>query len=152
MQISHGGPTMKDGFESKMVLAATGDGNLDDVDVAPGDPARSVGGEPFANVLERAIARRSLLMGAGAASATFVLTPALLRASTAEARGHDGDPCGDILGHATVPGNTDPDVTVPFNYEYGVILKWGDRLFPGAPAFDVPTCDVRRSDMPTCCY
>ena len=132
-----GGMTMKDGNDRTLNPAAASADAFDDVDVAPGGPARPVTGEPFARVLDRAVARRQVLIGAGATGATLVLTPTLFRPSGAEARPPGGGVCSDILGHATVLGNIDSDVTVPFNYKYGIVLKWGDPLFPGAPALDV---------------
>jgi secreted PhoX family phosphatase len=123
---------------------ATDFADTEGADVVPGTAARPTAAAPFQRVLSHAMDRRKMLLGAGAASATFVLTPAIL-GNDANAgffrhgrhhHHHRGGYCAP-LEYTTVTGNTDPDVTVPDNYEYDVILRWGDPLFPDAPAFDV---------------
>ena len=46
------------------------------------------------------------------------------------------DPGARIRFTPIAPSSAD-DVVVPNNYHYATILRWGDPLFPGAPAFDL---------------
>ena len=91
--------------------------------------------QPIQSIIDRALSRRAVLKGA-AAGATLVIVPgALASCATADA---GGDP-GERLGFATVPpgDGTERDVRVPPNYEFDVVLRWGDPLFEDAPGFDV---------------
>ena len=107
-----------------------------DTDVTPGSPARPRTAEPLQSILSKAISRRALLKGGVATGATLVLAPgAFLTAERAEARGRFGSE--RRLTFETVPPGNEPDVVVPSNYAVDVLLRWGDPLFPDAPAFDV---------------
>jgi secreted PhoX family phosphatase len=108
------------------------------VDVMPGPPARPTAAEPMHAVFDKALSRRALLKGTAAAGATLVLTPGVLTLASGDANAAVSlsDP-SSRLTFATVPPGTNPDVTVPPNYVVDVLLRWGDPLFPGAPAFDV---------------
>ncbi|MEM6672342.1 MAG: PhoX family phosphatase [Planctomycetota bacterium] len=105
------------------------------VDNLPGTPERPTASESFQSVLRRAITRRTMVQGSAATAATFVLSRP---AEAAPAGGNAGEP-GDSLTFRTVPtgDGSEPDIRVPPNYRYQVILKWGDPLFAGAPEFDV---------------
>jgi len=112
-------------------------------DVLPGTAARPAAAEPFQSVLQKTVSRRAVLKGAAVAGATLVITPAaLLSPASAEAHGFGrrhgrrNDP-SNRLTFETVPAGSEPDVVVPPNYDVDVLLRWGDPLFPGAPAFDV---------------
>ncbi len=108
----------------------------DEADVLPGTPARPWAAEPLASL----ISRRALLKGAGATAATLVVAPAaLLPAPDAQARPRHGwrPRRGGRLGFATVAPDAGPDVVVPPNYTWDVVLRWGDPLFADAPGFDV---------------
>ncbi len=109
-----------------------------DADAIPGSPARPVAGEPFQSVLNRAIGRRALLKGAGMTGAALVLAPTLPRAALADdPRLNDPNDPGSRLQFKPVEAGNNADVVVPPDYEYGIIVRWGDPLFPEAPAFDV---------------
>jgi secreted PhoX family phosphatase len=105
-------------------------------DVMPGSAARPTAAEPIQVVMQKVISRRTLLKGAAAASATLVIAPGAMLSSSRPAAAANGDPA-DRLTFATVAPSTAPDVEVPTGYSYNVILRWGDPLFPTAPAFDV---------------
>ena len=110
-----------------------------EVDNMPGTPERPTMGETFESVAQRAMSRRAMLKGAVATSATFAITPgALVKSAVAAPAAPMGDP-GDRLTFETVPpgDGSEPDVRVPPNYEVDVVLRWGDPLFPGAPALDL---------------
>lgn len=120
----------------------------DTVDALPGTAARPSAAEPIQSVIRRAVTRRALLKGGVAAGAGLVIAPAmLLKPSPAAAddvvrdrRWLRRDP-GSRLTFETVPPRTgddlDKNIRVPSNYDFDVILRWGDPLFPGAPEFDL---------------
>ena len=98
-------------------------------------------GEYFGEVLNRALARRTFLKGAGSVGAVLLITPTLVKPTRALAG--DGasntyflDP-GDRLTFETVPPGNEADIVVPPGYEYNVIIRWGDPLTANAPPFDV---------------
>lgn len=107
------------------------------VDVLPGTPARLTASDPIQTVLQKAISRRALLKGAAATGATLVIAPSALL-STSRPATAAGDPSNRLTFATVAAGDgSEPDVRVPPNYSYSVILKWGDPLTPTAPPFDV---------------
>jgi secreted PhoX family phosphatase len=107
-------------------------------------PEPNKSGNPHVrDLLGKAVARRTLLAAGATASAGVALAPALhaspaaaatgqLAASTATAR-----PGLRSLTFSPVDPNNRDNVTVPVGYDYDVIARWGDRVVPGAPEFDV---------------
>jgi secreted PhoX family phosphatase len=107
----------------------------DEIDAAPGTKHRPATNEIFESVMHRAMARRTFLKGVGttaAAAATLVIVPAMLMPKIARA----ADPSDRLTFQTVRPGRL-PDIDLPPNYEYNVIVRWGDPILPGAPAFDV---------------
>lgn len=98
-------------------------------------------GEYLGDVLNRALARRTFLKGAGAASAVLLITPTLVKPTRALAGAGDSDTSfrdpGDRLTFETVPAGREADIVVPPGYAYHVIVRWGDALTTSAPAFDL---------------
>ncbi|SNT44095.1 hypothetical protein SAMN05216276_104345 [Streptosporangium subroseum] len=97
----------------------------------------------FGDVVADAMSRRGVLR-AGALGALVVgvgATTALPAAADpdAEARtfggGHGHGDEGKIR-FAAVPPNTDDKLTVPVGYASAAVVRWGDPVLPGAPAFD----------------
>ncbi|MBA2638900.1 MAG: PhoX family phosphatase [Nocardioidaceae bacterium] len=84
------------------------------------------------DLLTHAVARRSVLGGAAAGSATLVVgglvRPDAATASEARAESLTFDP---------VAPNRRDNVTVPVGYDYDVVIAWGDKVNEGAPRFDV---------------
>lgn len=118
--------------------------DANEADVLPGTAVRPTAAEPFESVVERSLSRRALLKGATLTGAALVIAPAsmfgTLKQATAAAGYGDPAPLanpGDRLQFETVPPGNEPDVVVPPGYKAYVIAKWGDPLYPGAPAFDV---------------
>ncbi len=91
--------------------------------------------EDFATVAARALARRSVLKGAAAASSTLAISG--LFASPAAAAGNGSSFGEGTLDFRPVPPNTRDNVTVPRGYDYDVVVRWGDKILPDAPRFDV---------------
>ncbi len=97
----------------------------------------------FHEVAAQAIARRSVLKGAGAGVGAMVV--AGLASSPAAASGrHHGHGPGDHVrsgvgtaDFAPVAPNVDDRVTVPHGYRSDVLIKWGDPVTRDARPFDV---------------
>jgi secreted PhoX family phosphatase len=102
----------------------------------------------FGDVATSAVSRRGLLKGAGAGAllagfaaplaaaspAAAATAPSAPAAGGAAARGAAGS---TGLGFTPVPPNVlDELVTAP-GYAYDVVMRWGDPVTAGAPAFDV---------------
>lgn len=100
------------------------------------------------DVVAKAIGRRALLGGAGAGAAALVLgglvEPAAAKPTPLGRRGRGGRGPGKGPGRATlanttfqpVPPNKLDAVTVPEGFRSSVVMRWGDPVVPGAPAFD----------------
>ncbi|MGW4208073.1 PhoX family protein [Lentzea sp. NPDC004789] len=78
------------------------------------------------------ITRRTALKAGAVVAATAALPSATAAAAptaatAATARG---------LGFKPVEVNTKDEVVVPEGYRQGVVIRWGDPLFPGVPEFD----------------
>ncbi|ANH40233.1 hypothetical protein I601_3834 [Nocardioides dokdonensis FR1436] len=93
--------------------------------------------------ITRAVARRSLLKGAAAGSGVMVLgaplaaaavTPAAAGAGAAPGRPVSGD-LGAADFTAVRPNRRDAVVTAP-GFDHDVVIRWGDAVVAGAPAFD----------------
>ena len=85
--------------------------------------------ETFGDVLGRNMARRAFLLGA-AASVPVLMAGVTVLPSATEAAVNDG------LNFKPISPSTVDQVVVPVDYFHEVILKWGDPLFAGAPAFN----------------
>lgn len=91
------------------------------------------GAETFESILDQHIERRSLLKGA-AAALPFMAAPGALSMVAEEAAAQSLD---NALTFTNVAENQLDRVTVPPGYKTDVVIRWGDPLFPGMPAFDV---------------
>ena len=94
------------------------------------------GNESMRDLVEGAIARRSLLKGAAVGAGAFVVghaaSPAAAAAETPAAR---MAPVSN-LNFVPVPPNRRDSVTVPKGFGHHVVIGWGDPVVPGAPKFD----------------
>ena len=91
------------------------------------------------------ISRRGVLKAAGVMTLAVGATQMLPTTAAAQGAGPLGSLGGAAgsLGGATVDTtftpvlpNTDDAVTVPSGYRSDVVIRWGDPVLPGAPAFD----------------
>jgi len=94
------------------------------------------GNLPFEDVLESNLGRRQILKGGmGLAAASFIAAPSLANA------GHKHWPRRQpLIGFTPVAladGNG-PMPTISPDYEYEVLIPWGEPLEPGGPAFNWP--------------
>jgi secreted PhoX family phosphatase len=105
------------------------------------EPNRSAN-EHVSAVVERVIARRSVLKAGAATTGAMVLglaNPSPAAAATGTAR-RPGVPTDRQLGAVTfepVPPNVRDNVTVPAGFDQDVVIRWGDPVVKGAPRFDV---------------
>ncbi|MDK1473171.1 PhoX family phosphatase [Streptomyces sp. 549] len=103
----------------------------------------------FGDVVAGALSRRSMLRAGAVATVAAAAGGALLGGATeavaqnaagAAAKPHKpGKPAGKAakgLRFDPVPPNTADAVTVPADYRQNVVIRWGDPILRGAPAFD----------------
>lgn len=96
----------------------------------------------FRDVAAGALSRRGLLGAAGAVGVGLAALGAAPAAATGRGGGHGH---GHGHGHGRDPlafaaiapvATTVDDVTVPVGYEWDAIIRWGDPILRGVPAFD----------------
>ncbi|QXW00525.1 MULTISPECIES: PhoX family protein [Rhodococcus] len=104
-------------------------------------------GAYFRDIARAALSRRGMLRGSGMAVLAVGAGSALAGCSdgTAEAAPGTGSAGSSDGGTGSTPAGTNftavaPNkadaVTVPDGYEQGVVIRWGDAVLAGAPAFD----------------
>jgi secreted PhoX family phosphatase len=102
------------------------------------------GNEYFGDVAKDIVSRRGALKAGAvlaAAAGGFTALTGVAAAAPAPAtggQGRPGRPGGTVPGtdFAAVAPNTADAVTIPEGYEQHVVVRWGDPVVPGAPAFD----------------
>ncbi|MFC4603885.1 PhoX family protein [Rhodococcus kronopolitis] len=100
------------------------------------------GGEYFGDIVRTAMTRRGMLksgavavLAVGAGSALTACADNAGAATGSSAASSDGAvPVGTAF--TAVAPNTEDAVVVPDGYEHAVVIRWGDAVLPGAPAFD----------------
>lgn len=102
--------------------------------------------EEFHEIAARAIARRSMLKGAGAGVGAMVLGGLAAAPAAAHGgrpghghpgKGHGHGRGGDLGRFTPVAPNKADAVTVPKGFRTDVLIRWGDPVEAGAPRFDV---------------
>lgn len=94
------------------------------------------GNRPFEDILQASLGRRQVLAGGlGLAAASFVAAPSLANASSKHWPKPDA-----LIGFSPVPvdDGSGPMPTISSDYQYQVIIPWGEPLEPGGPAFSWP--------------
>ena len=103
------------------------------------------GGEYFRDIARTALTRRGMLRGSGMAVLAVGAGSALVACSdeSASAEPGTGSTSGSSGGTApagtnfsAVAPNKEDKVTVPDGYDQAVVIRWGDAVLAGAPAFD----------------
>ncbi|WP_137988337.1 PhoX family protein [Streptomyces vilmorinianum] len=99
--------------------------------------------EYVGDVIAGALSRRSMMRAAAVVTvaATAGTAVAVGNAPAAEARTHKPQKPGRVDGarglrFTPVAPNTADQVTVPAGYEQNVVIRWGEPILRGAPAFD----------------
>ena len=106
----------------------------------------------FGDMAASAVSRRGVLGAGGAGAFVLAVGGSVLAEPAAAApvedagaaaarsgppRGMPRPAPGSALTFPTVPPNTLDTVVVPNGYDHQVVIRWGDPVLPGAPAFDV---------------
>ncbi|MDQ1675778.1 MAG: uncharacterized protein QOC93_922 [Actinomycetota bacterium] len=100
----------------------------------------------FGDLVDAHLSRRGLLRlgAAGAIVAGFTAAGGLPAAATpsrpagaAAPPGRGPRPGGGALTFSPIPPNTLDAVIVPNGYDHAVVIRWGEPVVAGAPAFDV---------------
>ncbi|MGW8377675.1 PhoX family protein [Streptomyces sp. ODS28] len=104
------------------------------------------GNEYVGDVIDRALSRRSMLqagavVGAAAVAGTGLGSPGRASAAPAAGGAAAAESARDAkaargLRFTPVAPNTADKVTVPEGYAQNIVIKWGDPILRGAPAFD----------------
>ncbi|WP_104528203.1 PhoX family protein [Blastococcus saxobsidens] len=84
----------------------------------------------FADVVETAISRRSVFKAAGIGAIVLAAGPVGVAAAAPKDDGRS-------LTFRPVEQNTLDELVVPFGYGSKVVMRWGDPVVAGAPAFDI---------------
>lgn len=94
---------------------------------------------PFRDVLQANVRRRHLLQGGFALAASSFLSTSLLASTIAEARG-GSRPSRSLLNFTpvAVANGSGPWPAISPDYEWEVLIPWGEPLEPGGPAFHYP--------------
>ncbi|WP_306366173.1 PhoX family phosphatase [Nocardiopsis sp. CC223A] len=88
----------------------------------------------FGDIFAKALSRRSMLGAAVAGAGAGALGMAVPAAAD---RGPNRPKPAPRPTFRSVLPNNDDQVTIPNSYKQHVIVRWGDPVLPGAPAFDV---------------
>ena len=96
----------------------------------------------FGDLVAEVVSRRGMLragaLGALVAGTTLTLGNSAAAAGpvASAAAAHGGRGRASRLAFTPVPPNRDDRVTVAAGYQHGVVVRWGEQILPGAPAFD----------------
>ena len=94
----------------------------------------------FADVVQTAFSRRSMLKAAGVGALVVAAGPLAPSPAAAHQRGPSGPPGGPRGGALTfrpVAQNQLDELVTAQGYRYSVVMRWGDPVVFGAPEFDI---------------
>jgi len=108
-----------------------------DMIIADGDdmPSNQSDAKPFAAVLEERLSRRGMLK-AGVAAGALGVFAGFLKGGKALAAEPEKPAPKSTLTFEEVPHLLDEHAHAPAGYETQVLIRWGDAVEAGAPAFD----------------
>jgi secreted PhoX family phosphatase len=97
--------------------------------------------EYFGDIMAKAVSRRGMLRAGAVLGIAAGATAAFTGQAAAAPAGTESPTAGSArpprgLDYEPVTPNTSDAVTVPAGYESNVVIRWGDPVVPGAPAFD----------------
>ncbi|MGH3784972.1 MAG: PhoX family protein [Pseudonocardiaceae bacterium] len=99
------------------------------------EPPNTSDNEYFGDVMTRVLSRRGVFK-AGAVVAAAVSIPVTVSSSAAAAPVRSQAGPTSPLGFTPVAPNTQDAVVVAPGYEHAIVIRWGDPVVLGAPAFD----------------
>ncbi len=91
--------------------------------------------KPFCRILEKALSRRTVLSGSMAIAATSFIQP-----EDAQARSHRFPRRRKLLDFnpVTIAEGTGPTPSISSDYQYDVIIPWGEPIEPDGPDYSYP--------------
>src|SRR5215207_9511058 len=108
--------------------------------------------EYFGDVLASIVSRRGMLRAGAVLSLTAAAGPLLAQGATAAAP--DSAPIGPTLEPEPIGTRFTPvtpnrldQITLPAGFNHRVLIRWGDPVLPGAPAFDALSQTAARQAM-----
>ncbi len=103
-------------------------------DACSHEPPNTSGNEYFGALVARVVSRRGILTAVVTAAVSIPAGGGALAGCTTAPR--NGTGTGRALEFRPVVPNTLDAVVVPEGYQHAVVIRWGDPILPGAPAFD----------------
>ncbi|MEJ2861043.1 PhoX family protein [Actinomycetospora flava] len=91
---------------------------------------------PFREVAAAALSRRRVLQAGLVAGMAGTLAACGMGGTGAPAQAGASTPMPSPFGFTAVAPNTEDAVRVPEGFAQQVVIRWGDPVLPGAPAFD----------------
>ena len=99
----------------------------------------------FAEIAGRQLSRRAVLAGSGALAAAAALPVVWPERAAAAPKPSDAGPLA-FTGIDPVSAEADT-LAVPTGYQWTSIIRWGDPLFAGSPAFDPNRPDAKAQEL-----
>ncbi|MGF1463705.1 MAG: PhoX family phosphatase [Maricaulaceae bacterium] len=105
---------------------------MDSSENSPSNPRIAHGVETLSDLIETRLTRRGFVLAAGASTlALGAPLPAFSDDGAAQPNA-----AGSRFGFEEITRGIDGDVHVPAGYQADILIRWGDPVFPDAPAFD----------------
>ncbi|MDE2988153.1 MAG: PhoX family phosphatase [Chloroflexota bacterium] len=97
------------------------------------------GNEPFAAILNRRISRRSLVRATIAGAPLLALSTSPLGSQIFGSAPLSGkaDAASSTIGLQSIPHDNEDSINIAEGYSSNVVIRWGDAVVPGAPAFNL---------------
>ncbi|MCO8275421.1 PhoX family phosphatase [Actinoplanes sp. TRM 88003] len=92
----------------------------------------------FGDIVNAAVSRRGLFTAGGAGALVLGVGGSAVPAGAAPSTSAAPAPAtGKALTFKPIPPNEIDTVLVPNGYDHALVIRWGDPVLPGAPAFDL---------------
>jgi len=99
----------------------------------------NTGNEPFAAILNRRISRRSLVRATIAGAPLLALSTSPLGSQIFGSAPLSGkaEAASSTIGLQSIPHDNEDSINIAEGYSSNVVIRWGDAVVPGAPAFNL---------------